>query len=199
MWRRSSLRPKFVWSFLLFTNGFNYSCRSCMRCGIRCSAGYLRQVVFTTGQSWVCCVAGRRIRSCAFVDRRGALRSLLQAIMAASLTEPRREEISHGRLGLRCLFPGCHGGSFFWWSYRYWALRPCRCAGRCPWVGDRKANAGVCTGIFAGRWLLRPLFHLVTQRSSAELFTLAVLLVHCCGLDTNNLGLSLAFGAVLPG
>ncbi|MFO7594520.1 MAG: cation:proton antiporter, partial [Pseudomonadota bacterium] len=53
---------------------------------------------------------------------------------------------------------------------------------------------------FAGRWLLRPLFHLVTSRRSPEVFTLAVLLVVLLAAwSTNSLGLSLAFGAFLAG
>jgi len=50
------------------------------------------------------------------------------------------------------------------------------------------------------RWLLRPLFHLIAERRSAELFTLTVLLVSLCSAWlTNSLGLSMAFGAFLAG
>lgn len=53
---------------------------------------------------------------------------------------------------------------------------------------------------YAARWALRPLFHLVTERRSAELFTLTVLLVVLAAAwTTNSLGLSLAFGAFLAG
>jgi len=53
---------------------------------------------------------------------------------------------------------------------------------------------------FAGRRLLRPLFHGVTSRRSAELFTLTVLLVSLgAGGLTYQLGLSVAFGAFLVG
>jgi len=53
---------------------------------------------------------------------------------------------------------------------------------------------------FVGRWLLRPLFHLVAERRSAEVFTLAVLLVALLAAwTTNSFGLSLAFGAFLAG
>lgn len=53
---------------------------------------------------------------------------------------------------------------------------------------------------FAGRWLLRPLFHLVAERRSLEVFTLAVLLVALLAAwTTNSLGLSLAFGGFLAG
>lgn len=52
----------------------------------------------------------------------------------------------------------------------------------------------------AGRWLLRPLFHEIAARRSAELFTLTVLLVSLAAAwVTDSLGLSLAFGAFLAG
>jgi CPA2 family monovalent cation:H+ antiporter-2 len=51
-----------------------------------------------------------------------------------------------------------------------------------------------------GRYLLRPFFHLVTSRRSAELFTLTVLFVSLiAGWTTMSLGLSMAFGAFLAG
>jgi CPA2 family monovalent cation:H+ antiporter-2 len=52
----------------------------------------------------------------------------------------------------------------------------------------------------AGRYLLRPLFTLVAERSSAELFTLTVLFVSLLAAwTTSRLGLSMAFGAFLAG
>jgi len=52
----------------------------------------------------------------------------------------------------------------------------------------------------AGRWMLRPLFHAVAAGRSAELFTLTVLLVSlAAGWTTQQLGLSMAFGAFLAG
>jgi CPA2 family monovalent cation:H+ antiporter-2 len=53
---------------------------------------------------------------------------------------------------------------------------------------------------FAGRWLLGPLFHFVSERRSLETFTLAILLVALFSAwTTNSLGLSLAFGGFLAG
>ncbi len=62
-------------------------------------------------------------------------------------------------------------------------------------------------GIFAitfifvlGRWLLRPLFHIISKTRTAELFTLTVLLVTLTSAWlTNLLGLSYALGAFLAG
>lgn len=63
-----------------------------------------------------------------------------------------------------------------------------------------KAALAFALVFFAGRWLLRPLFQLVAERRSAEVFTLAVLLVALLAAwTTNSLGLSLAFGAFLAG
>jgi CPA2 family monovalent cation:H+ antiporter-2 len=51
-----------------------------------------------------------------------------------------------------------------------------------------------------GRSVLHPLFHLIAERRSAELFTLTVLLVSLCAAGlTELMGLSLAFGAFLAG
>ncbi len=52
----------------------------------------------------------------------------------------------------------------------------------------------------AGRWLLRPYYHLVAETHSAEIFTLATLLVSLTAAWlTNQLGLSLALGAFMAG
>jgi len=63
-----------------------------------------------------------------------------------------------------------------------------------------KAALALVLVVFVGRWLLRPLFHLVAARRSAELFTLTVLFVAlAAGATTHGLGLSMAFGAFLAG
>lgn len=52
----------------------------------------------------------------------------------------------------------------------------------------------------AGHWVLRPLFHVVAERRSAEAFTLTVLFVSLVAAwTTSSLGLSMAFGAFLVG
>lgn len=63
-----------------------------------------------------------------------------------------------------------------------------------------KALLALALVFLVGRWLLRPLFHLIAERRSGELFTLTVLLVALLAAwTTNSLGLSLAFGAFLAG
>lgn len=67
-------------------------------------------------------------------------------------------------------------------------------------IAMAKAMLAMVVVFFVGRWLLRPLFHLVTWRRSAEVFTLSVLFV-CLAAAwvTHAFGLSLAFGAFLAG
>ena len=69
-------------------------------------------------------------------------------------------------------------------------------------LGMAMAKAVLAFGLvfYAVRWALRPLFHMVAERRSAELFTLTVLLVVLSAAwTTSSLGLSLAFGAFLAG
>ena len=69
-------------------------------------------------------------------------------------------------------------------------------------LGMAMAKAVLAFGLvfYAVRWALRPLFHMVAERRSAELFTLTVLLVVLSAAwTTSGLGLSLAFGAFLAG
>ena len=72
-------------------------------------------------------------------------------------------------------------------------------AGELGWA-MAKAVLAFALVFYAVRWAMRPLFHMVAERRSAELFTLTVLLVVLAAAwTTNSLGLSLAFGAFLAG
>ncbi|HSH47292.1 MAG TPA: cation:proton antiporter [Halomonas sp.] len=67
-------------------------------------------------------------------------------------------------------------------------------------VALSKALLAFVIVVVAGRFLFRPLFHLVAKRRSAELFTLTVLFVSLIAAwTTKTLGLSMAFGAFLAG
>lgn len=67
-------------------------------------------------------------------------------------------------------------------------------------VASAKAALAFAVVFFVGRWLLRPFFHLVAERRSAELFTLTVLFISLAAAWTSReLGLSMAFGAFLAG
>ena len=72
-------------------------------------------------------------------------------------------------------------------------------AGELAWA-MAKALLAFAAVFYAARWALRPFFHQVAERRSAELFTLTVLLVVLAAAwTTSMLGLSLAFGAFLAG
>ena len=69
-------------------------------------------------------------------------------------------------------------------------------------LGLAFAKAALAFGLvfLAGRWVLRPLFYLVAEQRSAEVFTLTVLFVSLVAAwITSSLGLSMAFGAFLAG
>ncbi|WP_417581968.1 cation:proton antiporter [Nitrincola sp.] len=69
-------------------------------------------------------------------------------------------------------------------------------------LGLALIKAALAFGIvlLSGRYLLKPLFRLVTEKHSAELFTLTVLFVSLVSAwTTQSLGLSMAFGAFLAG
>lgn len=122
-------------------------------------------------------------------------------IIARQLTEQGEENSQHGRLGLAMsIFQDVTAVPFL-------VIIPVLGVG----IGANQlagemamvlAKAVLAFGLvfFAGRWLLQPLFHLVTERRSPELFTLTVLLVALMAAwGTSSLGLSLAFGAFLVG
>ncbi len=63
-----------------------------------------------------------------------------------------------------------------------------------------KAVAVMLIILVGGRWILRPLFHIIASAKSLELFTLAVLLVTLSAAWlTELMGLSMALGAFLAG
>jgi monovalent cation:H+ antiporter-2, CPA2 family len=67
-------------------------------------------------------------------------------------------------------------------------------------IASLKAVLAFAILFFAGKYLLRSLFHLVAVRRSNELFTITVLFVSLMAAwITQSLGLSMAFGAFLAG
>lgn len=68
------------------------------------------------------------------------------------------------------------------------------------WQALAQAAAALVIVLAAGHWLLRPLFHEIAHRRTAELFTLTILLVALgAAWATHAAGLSLALGAFLAG
>jgi len=122
-------------------------------------------------------------------------------IIGSQLTEQKEENSPHGRLGLAMsVFQDVTAVPFLVViPVLGMAVRADVLAVELGWAMVKALLAFVLVFYF-GRWLLRPLFHLVTRRRSAEVFTLAVLLVALfAAWTTFSLGLSLAFGAFLAG
>lgn len=123
------------------------------------------------------------------------------SIIASLLAEQGEENTRHGRLGVAMsVFQDVTAVPFL---VVIPALGATVAAGSLAGtLGLALARAVMAFGLvyFAGRWLLRPLFRMVTKHQSVEIFTLAVLLVVLMAAwITNSLGLSLAFGSFLAG
>ena len=186
--------------FLLFTIGLNFSLPQIHALRHQVLGLGTGQVAFTTlAVGVVTWLAGLPLAA-AFVFG-AAFAQSSTTIIASLLSEQREENTQHGRLGLAMsVFQDVTAVPFL-------VIIP---------VLGLSVSAGMLAGtlglalakavlafalvFFAGRWLLRPLFHLITKRRSVEMFTLAVLLVALLAAwVTNSLGLSLAFGGFLAG
>lgn len=186
--------------FLLFTIGLSYSLPQ-----LRTLRGQVfrlgtAQVVLTTAVVAVLLWMGGLPPAMTFVT--GAVFAQSSSTVIASLLAEQGEENSpHGRLGLAVsVFQDVTAVPFL-------VVIPVlgmpdaadRLAGALGW-SVVKAAVAFGAVFFLGRWALGPLFHHVTRRRSPELFTLTVLLVVLLAAwTTNQLGLSLAFGAFLAG
>lgn len=123
------------------------------------------------------------------------------SIIGSQLTEQGEENSHHGRLGLAMsVFQDVTAVPFLVLiPVLGVAIGASALAGALGWALV-KAVFAFALVFFAGRWLLRPLFHFIAERQSSEIFTLAVLLVALMAAwTTSNFGLSLAFGAFLAG
>jgi len=186
--------------FLLFTIGLNFSLPQLHALRHQVLGLGTAQVTFTTAIVAVVLWLAGLPAAAAFVI--GAVFAQSSTtIIGSQLTEQGEENSPHGRLGLAMsvfqdvtavpflvIIPvlGMAVGAEVLAAALGWAII--------------KALAAFALVFYAGRWLLRPLFHLVAKRRSAEVFTLAVLLVALLAAwSTNSLGLSLAFGAFLAG
>ena len=186
--------------FLLFTIGLSFSLPQLNALRHQILGLGTGQVVFTTllvgSISWFAGIPG----AAAFVI--GAVFAQSSTtIISSLLTEQGEENSQHGRLGLAMsvfqdvtavpflvIIPvlGVSISATVLATSLGWALA--------------KAVLAFALVFYAGRWLLRPLFNLVSEHRSFEMFTLAVLLVALLAAwTTNNLGLSLAFGGFLAG
>lgn len=186
--------------FLLFSIGLNYSLPQLHAMRHQILGLGTAQVVLTTalvtGLLWL---AGLDA-AVAFVI--GAVFAQSSStIIGRQLAEQGEETAPHGRLGLAIsVFQDVTAVPFL-------ILIPVLGASTqvhllAAEVGWALTKAVLAFGLifYAVRWAMRPLFHRVAERRSAELFTLTVLLVVLAAAWTSNsLGLSLAFGAFLAG
>lgn len=186
--------------FLLFTIGLNFSLPQLQVLRHQVLGPGTAQVALTTLLVGALLWAGGLPGAPAFVF--GAVFAQSSTTVIASLlTEQGEESSQHGRLGLAMsVFQDVTAVPFLVMipvlgtSVAAGAL-----AGALGWALAKASLAFVLVFV-AGRWLLRPLFHLVSERRSVEMFTLAVLLVSLLAAwTTNRLGLSLAFGGFLAG
>lgn len=186
--------------FLLFTIGLNFSLPQLQALRHQVFGLGTGQVVFTTLLVGIIVwLAGLPV-AVAFVF--GAVFAQSSTTVIASILNERGEEnTQHGRLGLAMsVFQDVTAVPFL-------VIIPVLgtsvaadvLAGTLGWALAKAALAFALV-FMAGRWLLRPLFHLVSERRSLEMFTLAVLLIALLAAwTTNSLGLSLAFGGFLAG
>ena len=122
-------------------------------------------------------------------------------IIASLLAELGEENTRHGRLGLAMsVFQDVTAVPFIVVIPVLGAATGAAALGGALGWALAKAALAFTLVFFAGRWLFRPLFHTVAGRRSAEVFTLAVLLVALLAAwTTDRFGLSLAFGGFLAG
>jgi len=186
--------------FLLFTIGLSFSLPQLNALRHQVLGLGTGQVVFTTIVVGVIVWLASLPAAAAFVI--GAVFAQSSTtIIGSQLTEQGEENTYHGRFGLAIsVFQDVTAVPFLVIiPVLALSVEADALAGALGWALV-KAVFAFALVFFAGRWLLRPLFHFVAERQSAEMFTLAVLLVVLLAAwTTNNFGLSLAFGAFLAG
>ena len=186
--------------FLLFTIGLNFSLPQLHTLRHQVVGLGTAQVLLTTSVVGVVTWLAGLPAAAAFVI--GAVFAQSSTtIIGSQLTEQGEENSPHGRLGLAMsVFQDVTAAPFLVViPVLGMAVGADVLAGALGWAMT-KAVLAFALVFYVGRWLLRPLFHLVAKRRSAEVFTLAVLLVVLLAAwTTSSLGLSLAFGAFLAG
>lgn len=122
-------------------------------------------------------------------------------IIASLLSEQREENTQHGRLGVAMsVFQDVTAVPFLVVIPVLGASVEMGVLAGTLGMALAKAVLAFALVFLAGRWLLRPMFRVVSHGRSVENFTLAVLLVALLSAwITNSLGLSLAFGGFLAG
>lgn len=186
--------------FLMFTIGLNFSLPQLQALRQQVFGLGTGQVVFTTLLvGIVVWMSGLPVAS-AFVFGAVFAQSST-SIIASLLAEQGEDNTRHGRLGVAMsVFQDVTAVPFL-------VIIPVLGTSIAASVLASALGWALAKAVFAfalvfivGRWLLHPLFHFISSRSSLEMFTLAVLLVALVAAwTTQSLGLSLAFGAFLAG
>ncbi len=186
--------------FLLFTIGLNFSLPQLHALRHQVLGLGTGQVAFTTLAVGVVMWLAGLPMAAAFVFG-AAFAQSSTTIIASLLAEQGEENTQHGRLGLAMsVFQDVTAVPFLVVIPVLGMSVSADVLAGTLGLALGKAMLAFALVFFAGRWLLRPLFHLVTKRRSLEMFTLAVLLVALLAAwVTNSLGLSLAFGGFLAG
>ena len=186
--------------FLLFTIGLNYSLPQLQALRHRVLGFGTGQVLLTTIVVmlllWVIGVPA----TVAFVF--GAIFAQSSTTIIASLLKEQGEEnTQHGRLGLAMsVFQDVTAVPFLVIIPVLGVTIAMEALALALGWAVLKAVAAFLLVFFLGRWLLRPLFHIVLAQKSSEVFTLAVLLVALLAASTTySFGLSLAFGGFIVG
>lgn len=186
--------------FLLFTIGLNFSLPQIYALRHQVLGLGTGQVAFTTiVVGLIVWLTGIPIVS-AFVF--GAVFAQSSTIIIASLlAEQGEENTQHGRLGLAMsVFQDVTAVPFIVVIPVLGMSVTAGVLAETLGLALAKAVLAFAFVFLVGRWLLRPLFHMVSKRRSVEIFTLTVLLVALLAAwITNSLGLSLAFGGFLAG
>ena len=186
--------------FLLFTIGLNYSIPQLNALRHQILGLGTGQVVFTTVVTGFAVWLAGLPAPAAFVF--GAVFAQSSTtIISSLLTEQGEENSQHGRLGLAMsVFQDVTAVPFLV-IIPVLGMSVSADVLATTVVGAlAKAVLAFVLVFFAGRWLLGPLFHVVSERRSLETFTLAILLVALfAAWTTHSLGLSLAFGGFLAG
>lgn len=186
--------------FLLFSIGLNYSLPQLQAMRNQILGLGTAQVVLTTTTVGILLWLAGLSAVAAFVV--GAVFAQSSStIIGRQLAEQGEDNTPHGRLGLAIsVFQDVTAVPFLVViPVLGAAIGLDKLAGELGWAMT-KAVMAFALVFYAARWALRPLFHMVAERRSAELFTLTVLLVVLAAAwMTSSLGLSLAFGAFLAG
>lgn len=186
--------------FLLFSIGLNYSLPQLHAMRHQILGLGTAQVALTTAMVTVLLWLAGLDAVAAFVV--GAVFAQSSStIIGRQLAEQGEDTTPHGRLGLAIsVFQDVTAVPFLVViPVLGAAIGIDHLAGELGWA-MAKAVLAFAMVLYAVRWALHPLFYMIAERRSAELFTLTVLLVVLAAAwTTSSLGLSLAFGAFLAG